>query len=145
MAERTRYPSLDNAVGFMPKGRLEIPDRPDLQVFPSNIFITTPAMLPDRTPIFAVAMYLPDLATLEEKVTLKRLRYPNAIHPRYYLQLEHDSQEGSYTGTKFYEDRIIGMTVSDNFDELAVKIGQFGIGRYEGFQRLDGIPLRQVG
>lgn len=90
----------ETELAFVPK-RLEIVERPELNVFPFNVVFASLKSL-------SVAMYLPEFSTFEETDSSRKLRYYNTASRSWWLEIEYSKERENYMGFRFCEGESRG-------------------------------------
>ena len=114
---------------FVPS-RLEIPDRPELSNFPFNILFCTVTLADDNSQRQETSVYEPDLSTFTEEGTEQRMKYYNNLNPerRFWVEIIYDTIDQSYIGTKYCDDKRIGMASGSRWDMFFVHLTMLGVG-----------------
>lgn len=93
--------------GFIPH-RLEIEDRPDLNVFPFNVLFAQYKVENGKT-IMGSALYEPDLGSFQRNGEKSSMHYHNIYGGKSWLIIEFDPVKKSYLGTKIVDEKNAGM------------------------------------
>jgi hypothetical protein len=91
--------------GFIPYP-LDVPDRPELSVFPLNVAFAKYKVENNRM-ISGSALYLPEFDTFALSGSTVSMRYRNGYGGESSLVIEYDIDKGSYTGSKFVHGKLV--------------------------------------
>lgn len=93
--------------GFVPN-HLEIKNRDELKLFPFNVLFAQYKVVNGQT-IMGTALYEPDLNSFECDSQKMRMNYHNAYGGKSWLAIEFDIDKRSYFGTKYVNEKNVGM------------------------------------
>lgn len=91
---------------FIPN-RLNIPNRPDLLVFPLNTLFASSKKLEDGRSLRGKALYKPDIKSLKTLKGNRHLTYHNPINQNWRLEIIYNLQTGAYNTTKYNQQEKV--------------------------------------
>ena len=92
--------------GFIPK-RLEMPDRPELSVFPYNVLFMS-MKLQSGKKIIGTALYEPEVETYKETGNKMKMRYRNVYGGNNWLEITYEPERDYYVGRKYINGKQEG-------------------------------------
>lgn len=106
---------------FVPN-RLEITERPELNNFPLNIAFGTVTMADNNTERQETSLYEPDITTFIEEGVEQKMKYYNNLNleRRFWAEIIYNTKNQSYIGTKYRDDKWIGMVEGPKWDMFFV-------------------------
>lgn len=111
--------------GFVPH-RLEIEGRPELNIFPFNVLFMQWKVENGQT-IAGSAVYEPDLVSFKQDGIKYSMYYHNAYGGKNWLIIEYDSTKQSYIGTKFVNEKEVGMAFGSKWKMFFVHFTSLGL------------------
>lgn len=128
-------PEKSTPYAFIPK-RLEIPDNPELAVFPLNILFVSLANI-DRVDTSGRALYLPQLDTYTSNNKYQTMNYynkfckpveaENSYSWADYIELVHFEDSGWYEGTKYIGGTQYSKSVGKDWQTFFVHLTATGL------------------
>jgi len=114
---------------FIPK-RLNIPEYPKSNNFPSNIMFQTNTLTDDGNQIINSVTYNPDLSTFREKGVVQRMKYYNSIanDRKFWVEIEYNKKSKSWSGTKYCNNEVLGMADAPDWNKFFIHLTMLGIG-----------------
>lgn len=111
--------------GFVPC-RLEIEARPELYDFPLNVmfmqFKTENGKL-----ISGTALYEPDFGSYKKESDVSSMEYRNKYGLSNWLVIEYDSAGKRYSGRKFIEGKLVGITDGNTWNMFFIHFTMLGL------------------
>ena len=124
--------ALDRGVllGFVPH-RLEIPNRPDLSLFPLNVMFANSKNGDDGKIISATTLYEPMLSTYKLDRKQCSMEYFNIYGHGSWLLITFDLVNKSYRGEKYVGDTKVGMACGSEWSMFFVHFTMLGLSNGE--------------
>jgi len=116
--------------GFVPH-RLEIKERPELNIFPFNVLFVQNKIVNGKT-IVGSALYEPDLGSFKIYGEKRSMEYHNIYGGKSWLVIEYDVSEKSYLGKKIVNGESVGMAVGAQWNMFFVHFTALGLANGEG-------------
>ena len=116
-------------LAFIPH-RLEIEDRPELNVFPFNVLFAQYKVENGKT-ISGDALYEPDLGSYKQEENVSSMEYHNIYGPANWLVIQYDKAKQSYLGKKFVNGESVGWAVGMNWKMFFIHFTALGLSNGE--------------
>jgi hypothetical protein len=114
---------------FIPH-QLEIPDRPELSVFPFNVMFARYKVENGKT-IMGSTVYEPELDSYVNKETKHFMKYINKYGGGGWLIIQYDSSDMSYRGEKFINEESIGKAWGSEWKNFFIHFTALGLSTNE--------------
>ena len=114
---------------FVPQ-HLEIPDRPELNVFPYNVMFMK-FKVENGITVSGTAIYDPLIITFKKEGVKSTMEYFNIYGPECRLRIEVDTINPSYHGEKFVRGEIVGQAEGREWDTFFVHFTMLGLSNGE--------------
>jgi hypothetical protein len=117
-------------LGFVPH-RLELPDRPELGLFPLNVMFANNKNGEDGKIISATTLYEPMLSTFKLDRKQCSMEYFNIYGHGSWLLITFDQLDKSYRGDKYVGNTKVGMAVGPEWKMFFVHFTMMGLSNDE--------------
>lgn len=115
--------------GFVPH-RLEIENRPELNVFPFNVLFVQYKVENGKT-ISGSAIYEPDLGSYKRVGDVSSMEYHNIYGPANWLMIEYDKSKQSYLGKKIVNGESVGIAMGMHWNMFFIHFTALGLANGE--------------
>lgn len=112
---------------FIPRP-FEMPERPELSVFPQNILI---AGFKENIEDVMIAGYIPDLETYILNEYVRSLKYLNNLDSNHWLEISYDEDKSAWSIEKYYQDKLLGNVYGIEWQGFFYQLGLLGLGEEE--------------
>lgn len=110
---------------FVPN-RLDIADRPELNVFPFNILFMQ-FKVENGKAITGHAVYEPDLGSYKREGDVSSMEYQNIFGPANWLVIEYDTSNQSYLGKKMVNGESAGIATGKDWHMFFIHFTALGL------------------
>jgi hypothetical protein len=125
--------------GFIPH-RLEIEDKPELNVFPFNVLFAQYKVENGKT-ISGSAVYEPDLGSYKQEGEMSSMEYHNIYGPANWLVVVYDKSRKSYHGNKIVNGKSVGEAGGSEWNMFFIHFTALGLANGERCM-FDDVPSR---
>ncbi len=123
----------DSLFVFLPT-RLEIKERPELNVFPFNVFVSSHGLNEEGKMVVCSVFYDPDLSTYKDNGDIKSLSYKNIFNQDYKLIISFNAVKNTYSCAKYNKDKIVGCADGENdWKRFFLHVGLLGFAKGETY------------
>jgi len=113
-------------LGFVPHN-LQIPDRPELGIFPFNVMFATSKNGENGKTISATALYEPMLSTHKLDRKQCSMEYFNIHGHGSWLLISYDLENNSYRGQKYVGEKLVGEACGKEWKMFFVHFTMLGL------------------
>lgn len=112
---------------------LEIKDRPELNIFPFNVFVSTHRInMAEKIVVWSI-FYDPDLSSYEDNGTVKSLTYLNVFNSDFKLKISIDTEKNTYSCDKYDKEKIVGAADGAEWNRFFIQVGLLGFADKETY------------